>query len=423
MTVERVTGVSREDIQSAARLFAEEQPGSILYALGNTSQAPLRRVLTCACQSRARNRELARPSSGLYPLFTGANEQGARDVGCVPDLLPGYRHPNDDGHRKQVSDAWNSDIPSSPGIGVRELAGPWTPGSSKQFTFWGQPEFHHGELGHFKAALSNAEFVVAHATFENDVTELADVVLPSQTFAERSGTYTNLERRVQLLRPALGPKGDEEADWRIISQIASRMDADGFSYKDESEIFDELNNLISIYGGITYGRIQAGGIHWPCLATDMADVAILYQESRTESKLKLAPMSMGDVPVHEDDEYPLMLAHGRVLHQPDEDMEIIQINGRNAIQRDETIMLHPEDAAQLGIEEGDWVEAISGRGRAAGIADLTGPQRGLVSITTLFGDLITGLVQSEDPDPMLNVPTLPLTPVRIVKLTAQVAAD
>ena len=214
------------------------------------------------------------------------------------------------------------------------------------------PNFTNGELGHFKAALSNAEFVVTHATFENDVTELADVVLPSQTFAERTGTYTNLERRVQLLRPALGPKGDEEADWRIISQIASRMDADGFSYNDESEIFDELNNLISIYGGITYGRIQAGGIHWPCLATDMADVAILYQESRTESKLKLAPMSMGDVPVHEDDEYPLMLAHGRVLHQPDEDMEIIQINGRNAIQRDETIMLHPEDAAQLGIGRG-----------------------------------------------------------------------
>ena len=367
---------------------------------------------------------LARPSSGLYPLFTGANEQGARDVGCVPDLLPGHRQLNNDSHRKRVSDAWNTDIPHSPGIGVRELAGAVDSGLVKAVQVIGDsPNFTNGELGHFKAALSNVEFVVAHATFENDVTELADVVLPSQTFAERTGTYTNLERRVQLLRPALGPKGDEEADWRIISQIAARMDADGFSYNDESEIFDELNNLISIYGGITYGRIQTGGIHWPCLATDMADVAILYQESQSDSKLKLAPMSLGDVPVHDDDEYPLMLAHGRVLHQPDEDIEIIQIDGRNAIRRDETIQLHPEDAAQLGIEEGDWVEAISGRGRAAGIADLTGPQRGLVSITTLFGDLITGLVQSEDPDPMLNVPTLPLAPVRIVKLTAQVAAD
>ena len=134
-------------------------------------------------------------------------------------------------------------------------------------------------------------------------------------------------------------------------------------------------------------------------------------------------MSMPDVPEHESVEYPFMLARGRVLHQPDEDIEIIQIDGRNAIQRDETIQLHPEDAAELGIVEGEWVEAISSRGRAAGIADLAGPQRGLVSMTTLFGDLITALVRSEEPDPMLNVPTLPLTSVRIVKLTAQVAAD
>ena len=228
---------------------------------------------------------------------------------------------------------------------------------------------------------------------------------------------------MQLLRPALGPKGDEESDWRIIAQIAVRMDAPGFDYNDETQIFDELNNLISIYGGITYGRIQAGGLQWPCLATDMTDTPILYQESQADSGLKLAPMSMSVVPEREDDDYPFALAHGRVLHQPNEDIEIIQIDGRNAIRRDETIQLHPEDAAELGIAEGDWVEAISGRGRAAGIADLTGPQRGLVSMTTLFGDLITALVQSEDPDPMLNVPTLPLTPVRIVKLTAQVAAD
>ena len=245
---------------------------SILYALETLPRHLYEECSRALVNLGARNREPCASSSGLYPLFTGANEQGARDVGCIPDLLPGYRQPNDDGHRKQVSDAWNSDIPSSPGIGVRELAGAVDSGLVKAVHVIGDsPNFTNGELGHFKAALSNAEFVVAHATFENDVTELADVVLPSQTFAERSGTYTNLERRVQLLRPALGPKGDEEADWRIISQIASRMDADGFSYKDESEIFDELNNLISIYGGITYDRIQAGGIHWPCLATDMAD--------------------------------------------------------------------------------------------------------------------------------------------------------
>ncbi len=421
VTVERVTGISREDIQAAARLFAERRPGAILYALETLPRRMYEECSRSLVNLALITGNLGRRSSGLYPLFTGANEQGARDVGCVPDLLPGYRRLDDDRRRERLSRSWNSEIPSLPGVGVRELAEAVSSGSVKSVHVVGDsPNFTNGELGDFESALSEAEFVVAHATFRNAVTEIADVVLPSQTFAERSGTFTNLERRVQLLRPALGPKGDEDADWRIIAQIARRMDAQGFDYKDESEIFDELNNLISIYGGITYDRIEGGGVHWPCLATDMTDVAILYEESHD---LKLIDMSVSEVPEHRDAEYPLMLARGRVLNQPEEDIEIIQIDGKNAIRRDETIELHPEDAAELGVAQGDWVEAISREGRAAGIADLVGSQRGVASMTMLFGDLITALVQSEDPDPMLNVPTLPLIPARIVKLTAQAAAD
>ncbi len=422
--VERATSVSREDIQAAARLFAEQQPGAILYAL-ETLPAHLRAECSSALVNLALvTGNIGRKSSGLYPLFTGANEQGARDVGCVPDLLPGYRRTDDERRRQQVSNAWNADIPASQGIGVRELVEAVDSGTVKAVHIIGDsPNFTNGELGDFMDALNRAEFVIAHATFENDVTQLADVVLPSQTFAERTGTYTNLERRVQLLRPALGPKGDGDADWRIISRIANRMGAKGFAYNDETEVFDELNNLVSIYGGITYDRIRVAGIHWPCLASDMADVPILYHEDSDTGGLNLAPMYINPVHDHEDEDYPFMLARGRVLHQPDQDMQIVQINGKNAIQRDETIQLHPEDAAELGITQGDWVEAISSRGRAVGTADLTGPQRGLVSITTLFGDLITALVNSRRPDPMLNIPTLPLTPVRIVKPAAQVAAD
>ena len=265
--------------------------------------------------------------------------------------------------------------------------------------------------------------MVAHATFSTHITEHADVVLPSLTFAERLGTYTNLERRVQLLRPALGAKGDGDADWRILAQIARRMDGAGFDYTQEEQIFDELNNLVSIYGGITYGRLESGGLQWPCLAADMADTPILYEDTLESNKPKLAAMSLEVAEDHDDEEYPLLLAHGRVLHQPEEELEIIQINGRNAIRRDETVQLHPEDAADLGISAGEWVEAVSARGRAAGIADLTGPQRGLVSITTLFGDLATDLAASDEPDPMLTAPTLPLIPVRVAHLAVQAAAD
>ena len=113
-------------------------------------------------------------------------------------------------------------------------------------------------------------------TFASELTEAADVVLPSMTFAEKEGTYTNMERRVQLLRPALGPKGDEDADWRTVSAIATRMGAQGFDHKEAEGVFDEINNLVAIYGGVSYQRLQPGGLQWPCLAADMADTPVLY---------------------------------------------------------------------------------------------------------------------------------------------------
>ena len=423
--VERVTGISREDIQVAARTFAEQQPGAILYGL-ETLPAELREDCARALVDLSLvTGNLGRPSSGLYPLTTGANDQGARDAGCVPEFLPGHGRIDSHRHRQRAAAAWKSDVPDSPGIGVRGLARAVNSGLVKALHLMGDsPAFTNGELGEFRDAVERAEFVIAHATFAGEITNLADVVLPALTFAERRGTYTNLERRVQLLRPALGPKTDADADWRILSQIAQRMVRRGeFDYTGEEQIFDEMNNLADSYGGITYGRLEAGGLQWPCLAADMVDTPVLYEDTLETNSPRLAPIYLTEVPTHRDDEFPMLLAHGRVLHQPDEELEIVEINGRNAIQRDETIQIHAEDAAELGIEEGEWVEALSARGRAVGIADLSGPLRGLVSITTLFGDLVTGLAQSDEPDPMLTVPTLPLIPVRLIKPAAEAAAD
>ena len=422
--VERLTGVAQDEIRAAAMSFAEEKPGAILYGL-ETVPADLHEACSKALVNLALvTGNVGRASSGLYPLRTGANDQGALDVGCVPDFLPGQRPVEREQNRGRFTRAWSSDVPDTPGIGVQEVSLAVESGLVKALHLIGDsPTYSNGELAGFMEAVEQAEFVVTHATFGNQITERADVVLPSLTFAERLGTYTNLERRVQLLRPALSPKGDGDADWRILSQIARRMDSAGFDYTEEEQIFDELNNLVSPYGGITYGRLEAGGLQWPCLAADMADTPILYEDTLESNKPRLATMSLEAAPAHQDDEYPMLLAQGRVLHQPEEELEIIQIDGRNAIRRDETIQIHPEDATELGIQSGDWIEAMSDRGRAAGIADLTGPQRGLVSITTLFGDLATALAQSDEPDPMLNAPTLPLIPVRLAHLAVEAAAD
>ena len=422
--VERLTGVAQDEIRAAAMSFAEEKPGAILYGL-ETVPADLHEACSKALVNLALvTGNVGRASSGLYPLRTGANDQGALDVGCVPDFLPGQRPVEREQNRGRFTRAWSSDVPDTAGIGVQEVSRAVESGLVKALHLIGDsPTYSNGELAGFMEAVEQAEFVVTHATFGNQITEHADVVLPSLTFAERLGTYTNLERRVQLLRPALRPKGDGDADWRILSQIARRMDSPGFDYTEEEQIFDELNNLISPYGGITYGRLEAGGLQWPCLAADMADTPILYEDTLESNKPRLATMSLEAAPAHQDDEYPMLLAQGRVLHQPEEELEIIQIDGRNAIRRDETIQIHPEDATELGIQPGDWIEAMSDRGRAAGIADLTGPQRRLVSITTLFGDLATALAQSDEPDPMLNAPTLPLIPVRLAQLAVEAAAD
>ena len=422
--VERATGISREDIESAARLFAESGPGAILFGLEtlpDETREPCARALVNLALITG---NVGRKSSGLYPLLTGANEQGARDAGCAPDFLPGHAAVSNERRRERVQAAWKTALPESPGYAAAQIGKAVEDGEIAALHIVGDAAaLHNGELGDVASAVRAAEFSVVHATFANPVSELADVVLPALTFAERVGTYTNLERRVQLLSPALGPKNDEDAHWRIIAGIARRMGADGFDYDGEEAVFADLNNLADAYGGITYERLRSGGLQWPCLAADMADTPILYQDSLETAPPSLSPVALSEPPARRDDEYPLILAIGRVLHQPEEDVQVIEINGKNAVSRDETIRIHPQDAAELGIGQGDRVEAVSPSGGIAGVADLSGTQRGLVSATTLFADLATSLSQSRQPDPMMNVPTLPLAPARLYKPAADAAAD
>ena len=422
--VSRAAAVPQAQIQEAARLFARSSPCAILYAL-ETLAPHLRdacaRVLVNLAMITG---NVGKPSAGLYPLFPGANEQGSRDVGCVPDYLPGYHPVDDENTRNQLQQAWGGGKPpSEAGLGIRDIVPTIGQGHLKVLLVVGNsPNFTNGEMGDFIKALEGLEYLVVQDTFASELTEIADAVLPSATFAEKDGTYTNMERRVQLLRPALGPRGDEEADWRTICQIARRMGAEGFDHQDAESVFDELNNLVDIYGGMSYQRLQSGGLQWPCLAADMADTPILYADEDEAHKARLFRMTMPDVPAHSDADYPLLLARGRLLHQADRTMEIGEDARRNAIQRDEIIELHEEDARALDVSEGEWVEVVSARERLRGVVRLSAPHKGLISTTGLFGKLATELDRSEEPDPMLKVEGLPLLPVRVERL-AEAAAD
>ena len=422
--VAEITALEQSEIQEAARIFAAGSPCSVLYGL-ETVALDLRDACVRALVNLALTTgNVGRPSTGLYPLFPGANEQGSRDVGAAPNLLPGYRPVDDDEARSQVEKAWGVELSSATGLGIRDLTAAIRDGNVKALqVIGGSPNFTNGELGDFVDAARSLDFLVVQETFSSELTEIADVVLPSATFAQQEGTYTNLERRVQLLPVVLGPKGEEEADWRIVTQIAKKMGAQGFDHASVDQVFDEINNLVRIYGGITYDRLQSGGLQWPCLAADMSDTSMLYADDEDENKLAVMAMELSEPPRYDDADYPLLLARGRVLHANDREMAVSKNGKRNSIHRDEIIEVHTEDAQNLDLRDGDLIELVSSRETLEGIVRVSSPHKGLVSTTGLFGQVVTALDNSEDPDPMLGMDGLPLTPVRIERPTASAAAD
>ena len=424
LKVERVTGLAQADIREAARLFARSKPSSILYAL-ETLAPSLREDCARALVNLALvTGNLGKASTGLYPLFPGANEQGSKDVGCTPDYLPGYRSPADDAARGGIERAWDAELPSQLGVGIRELVDAIEDGNVKALHVIGDsPNFTNGELGEFVDAAKKLDFLLVQDTFPNELTEIADVLLPSMTFADRDGTYTNIERRVQLLRAALGPKGDEDADWRILCQIARRMGADGFDFADAESVFDEFAGLWQPYGGISYRRLQVETLQWPCAASDMADTPMLYAGGTQSRKIALSPMTFVEPPARIDAERPFLLARGRVLNQPERRLDIQADRGRNFIERDDIVEVHADDAAALGIAEGDDVQVVYDGGELRARASLKGTQRGVLSVTTLFGQMITTIERSRSPDPMLKIDGLPLLPASIVKVAVATAAD
>ena len=413
--VEEITGVSQDRIKEAARAFAPG-PSTILYALDTVPTDRRQVYVRALINLTLLTGNLGKPSTGLFPLIPGANEQGAKDMGCSPHLLPGYEKVNDYRALVHFQEAWGVSLPSTPGLGIKEIMEGVRDGRVQALQIVGDsPNFTNGELGDALEDLKSLRFLVVQDAFLTELAELADVVLPSAAFVEEDGTYTNMERRVQLLRPVLKPTGEEKPDWWILAQIAQRMGDQGFDYVTTSQIMEEIATLVPIYAGICHHRLELGGLQWPVPSADHPGTPILYGQGFDGRKASFSPMSFEEAPKHSDPDYPFLLATGRVLHQPERDVKVISGDGLNMIKREEIIEVHPEDAHSLGIDQGEWVEVRSSKESIKGIVHLSSPHKGVVATTLLFGELATRLDASQDPDPMLKVPGLPMVPVRVEK--------
>lgn len=415
--VEHLTGISQDQIREAARLFTRGQSSSTLFGL-ETVPSDLRYDCVRAMTSLAIiTGNIGRPHTGLYPLYTGTNQSGSRDVGCVPDYLPGYKKLSDQSSLEQFENIWGSSLPTSKGLGIRNLPSAIRSGHVRAMIVSGYDySIHTGELDDFVDAAKELEFLAVVDTFDSALTDLADVVLPSSTFADKEGTYTNIERRVQLINPAVGSKGDQETDWRILSQIARRMGATGFEHQKTEEVFNEISDVVHLYNGMSYPRLNINGLQWPCLDENSPDTPILYVRDGSSQKLQLHAMSVTEPSPHNDSEYPYLLAKGRLLHQSQRPVEIELIGKRNTIKMADVLEIHPDDANTIGVLDGEWIELTSSYMTLRAVAQLTSPQKGLVSTTSLFGQMITELESSKAHDPTVNIDTLSLIPVKIEKI-------
>ena len=383
--VSEQTGITQEEIVEIAQIFGKSESSSILYGLETVSNEHLDSTVKSLVNLSLVTGNIENKSGGLYPLYAGANQQGAKDMGCVPNFLPGHRHTADTG------------------LNLDEISNACSSGNLKALHLIGDELFHNSlERQEFLEKIGNLELLIVHESFETELTKIADVVLPSAVFAEKIGTYTNLEGRVHRLRAAIGPVGDEDEDWRILSQLAGRLGSKEFSYSSSEDILTEITKEVEHYKDVSLEELGTSG-H--------------IRKIKPKQRYLLASLDFTQNEGAEvSDQYPFVFAPGRVLFDADKDAGIVTQNDQNTITRTEVIEMNIKDAEEAGIFEGDTIKILGESFELTGSAHLNGLHSGMVATTTLFGSLIESLNNSTEPDPMSKTESLRLCKVRVEKV-------
>jgi predicted molibdopterin-dependent oxidoreductase YjgC len=279
------------------------------------------------------------------------------------------------------------------------------------------PVLSDPDATHVKEALSKLEFLVVQDMFLTETAQLARVVLPSTSFAEKDGTFTNTERRVQMVRKAIEPVGDCKPDWWITGQIAQRMGGKGFDYDRPVQIMNEIADVTPSYGGISYNRLDVeGGLQWPCPTEEHPGTPILHTEQFTRGKGQFIPLTYKPPVELPDDEYPLILTTERSLFHFHTGTMSRKVKGLNTFHGEELVEINPDDAAAFGISDGEIVQIASRRGEITAKARVTeASPAGVVSMSFHFAESPTNQLTNPALDPVAKIPELKVCAVRIKK--------
>jgi formate dehydrogenase alpha subunit len=417
--VAEVTGVSSDLLVKAARMYAANSPATILYAMGLCEHSHGTDNVIATGNLAMLTGNVGKPGSGVNPLRGQNNVQGACDMGALPNVFPGYQAVNNEAIRLKFEAAWGIKLNPDPGIKLVEMMPAAYEGKLKAIYLMGEnPVLTDPDGKHIRASLANLDFFVVQDIFMTETAELADVVLPAASFAEKDGTFTNTERRVQRIRKAIEPIGNSRPDWWITCQIAQRMGAGGFDFDSAAGIMDEIASLTPSYGGIGFKRLEQGSLQWPCTSDDHPGTCILHSEVFSRGKGHFVPLKYHPPAEMTDSEYPLMLMTGRRLFHYHATMTR-KVPGLNILMSEELVQINPQDAAPLDIEDGEMVRVTSRQGEVTVKTKVTEVVPvGMVAMAFHFAECPTNELISSKPatlDPVTGTPAYKTCPVKISK--------
>jgi predicted molibdopterin-dependent oxidoreductase YjgC len=419
---EQVTGVPAAEIVATAREYAAERHAAIFYTLGITEHACAIDNVWSLSNLVLMTGHLGYEATGLNALRGQNNVQGLNDAGANPAYLPGYQALDDVENRRKFSEAWGVAVPETPGFRLDQMISGLHDGRTKALYLVGENPVHtEPNARHVEEGLRNLEFLVSQDIFLNDTArERADVVLPASSFAEKDGTFTNTERRVNRVRKAIPCPGQAREDWRIVVDLANAMGS-GWSYRSAEQAWDEFADLSPNWSGIRYDRIEDVGLQWPCTDRDHPGSPYLHapKPARPNGRGKLYPVEYQPPIEQPDSEFPLVLSTGRTLYHYNSGGMTMREEGVVQKQEDPFVEMNHEDAVALGIADGDWVRLVSRRGQLearASVDDRVHP--GLVWMALHFAQAKVNWLTHDVGDPLIGTPEYKVCAVRVEPLAS-----
>lgn len=416
--VETITDIPADDLRDAARMYASAHRGAILYSMGITQHVTGTDNVKSIANLAMLCGNLGIEGGGVNPLRGQNNVQGACDMGALPNVFAGYQSVLDDKNVNKFETEWNvKGLDNEAGLTIGEMLEGARSGKIKAMFILGEnPMLSDPDLKHVEESIDALEFLVVQDIFLTETAMKADVVLPAAAFAEKDGTFTNTERRVQRLYKAVEPPDQARQDWEIICDISTRMGYE-MKYLDTYEIMAEIAKVTPQYGGITYRRIEKNGIQWPCPDKKHPGTKVLHKEKFNRGKGLFHAIEYKPAAELPDAEYPLILTTGRMLYQFHTGSMTRKSRGLETLGGQAYIEINPKDAIKMGIIDGDMIRVSSRRGQVSVRADLTlRVKEGVVFMPFHFAEAAVNRLTNPVTDPISKIPEYKVCAVKIEKI-------